>query len=465
MELWRRTNGNMVMIFALTLVPIVMMIGFGIDTSRQHSAAAALQKAVDGAVLSVGRSFSDPDLTDDQRIQVAKDLVAANYTNRGDAVIDPPVVTFPEDDAIRITVTGSIPATTTGIMGMSTLKISASSAGRFTEPSTLDTVLVLDTTGSMDGTPLADLKTAAKAFAQDLLDSTKPDIKMGIVPFAQYVNVGTGYRSADWINVPADYSTPWSSCSISDSDYTDAGCTCDGYDTVTHTNAETGATTSWTECTSWTCPGTPPTSSCTSGSDDYTWYGCVRSRATPYDIEDTRWDIDAEGFLGKSEFDCPTAITALTNNKGTILSEIDGLSARGWTYIPAGLAWGKRVLSPVAPFDEAMDDTSFAALRGRKLLVLMSDGANTRSLASSGFHTETDVSAANTRTLAACNDIKDDGIDIFVIAFNVTDTDTISMLQSCASTFEHYSAATDLASLTAAFKAAGESVSDIVLFE
>ncbi len=466
MGLWRRTNGNMAMIFALALVPIVMVIGFSIDSSRQYSAATALQKAVDAAVLSAAQSFTDTSLTEEQRIQLAKDLVNSNFSGHEDVTLNVPVVTFPETNAIRIAVSGSIPTTATSLMGVSDLDINGSAAARWTSPSTLETVLVLDTTGSMEGTPLADLKTAAQTFVQDLIDPERPDIRVGIVPFAQYVNVGTGYRSADWINVPADYSKPYSHCSVDEDDYEDAGCSCVSQATHSWTDPETGETSTWTSCASWSCPSGEPEEECASGAKDFTWYGCVRSRAMPYDIQDTRWDIDAEGFLGTNSNDCPSAITPLTNVQGTLTSEINALVARGWTYIPAGLAWGRRVLSPEAPFDEAMDAATFASKKGKRLMILMSDGANTKSLdTDDGFHTDEDVDAANARTLAACTEVKNAGIDLFVIAFNLTDPDTITMLQTCASTFEHYSAATDLASLTDAFEAASASVSSIALYD
>ncbi|MEM7767151.1 MAG: pilus assembly protein [Pseudomonadota bacterium] len=457
MSFWGKKNGNVAMIFALVLVPVVAIIGFGIDTSRQHSAAQQLQQAVDGAVLSSARMMIDTTLTQTEREALATTLVLANFADKDDVTLEAPVVTFPEPNAIRISVAGTMPSTATSVIGVSTLDIAASAGARFTSPSVIEAALVLDVTGSMDGGPIADLTTAAKAFVGDLLDTSRPDIKIGLVPFAEHVNVGIGNRNADWIDVPADYSTTENVC-------TDTGCVCTSETTTSWTHHETGAPMTGTSCTNWDCSSS--TEVCEDDTDTFEWYGCVKSRAKPYNVQDTRWDIDADGFLEQNPGDCPSdAIVPLTNVENTLDTAIDGLTANGSTYIPAGLAWGQRVLSPDAPFIGAMDAATFASNNGKKLLVLMSDGANTRSLNTDGKHTLSNVADANTETLAACTEIKTSGIDIFVIAFNVSDADTITMLQSCATTFTHYSAVTDLASLTAAFKSAAASVGDVVLFD
>ncbi|MEM0987164.1 MAG: TadE/TadG family type IV pilus assembly protein [Pseudomonadota bacterium] len=456
MRFWNNAKGNMAMIMALSIVPILGVVGFGLDATRQHSAAKSLQSAVDAAVLSAARLTIDDTLTDADRTAAASSFLRTNF-NIGDATLETPVVTFPEAGAIHISVQGQIPTTASSLLGVQTLQIAASSGARFAAPSVVEAVLVLDTTNSMSGTPLADLKTAANQFVSDLLDPERPDVKVGIVPFAEHVNVGLSNRSADWIDVPADYSTTEEHC------YMD-GCTCTGEETNTWTDPETGATHSSTSCASWDCSSA--TEVCEDRTRTYEWFGCVKSRAEPYNNQDTRWDIDAEGFLTRGRDDCPTSeVLPMTNSPTALNAAIDGLTAQDMTYIPAGLAWGLRVVSPTEPFIGSMSDADFEAENGRRLVVLMSDGANTRSLAADGKHSGSDVAAANAQTLLACDEIKAAGVDLFVIAFNVTDPSTTTMLQNCATTFTHYSAVTDLAGLTEAFQSAAASVGDVMLFD
>ena len=63
-----------------------------------------------------------------------------------------------------------------------------------------EVALVLDTTKSMEGARLAELKRAARKFL-DTIDASLPDndanaFKVAIVPFSEYVNVGLGRRAA-----------------------------------------------------------------------------------------------------------------------------------------------------------------------------------------------------------------------------------------------------------------------------
>jgi len=65
----------------------------------------------------------------------------------------------------------------------------------------LEVAMVLDNTGSMAGTKLSTLKTAASNFVDTLSSaaarSADPDaVKIGLVPFSMTVKVGSGYQGA-----------------------------------------------------------------------------------------------------------------------------------------------------------------------------------------------------------------------------------------------------------------------------
>ena len=117
------------------------------------------------------------------------------------------------------------------------------------------------------------------------------------------------------------------------------------------------------------------------------------------------------------------------------------------TYIPAGLMWGWRVLSGQAPYEGGAAE--------KKYVVLMSDGANTRS-PNYPYHNGSDVSNANQITRDVCSAIEAEGIEIFTIAFQVSDTATEGLLQDCATDGGGYFDADSMAALVRAF----EKVSD-----
>jgi len=134
------------------------------------------------------------------------------------------------------------------------------------------------------------------------------------------------------------------------------------------------------------------------------------------------------------------------------------MSVRGDTYIPAGLTWAYRLMTPDAPF------TNTGAFKGAfnegtfKSIVLMSDGANSRSPryrnnpSIGKDHYGGNQNKANQYTAEACAEIKSKGIEIYTIAFEVTDDDTIDMLGLCATSPDHAYVATDAAKLKDTFK-------------
>jgi Flp pilus assembly protein TadG len=75
-----------------------------------------------------------------------------------------------------------------------------------------------------------------------------------------------------------------------------------------------------------------------------------------------------------------TPITALTNSESTIVAAIDALQPTGNTDVTEGLAWGWRTITNGAPFTEGVVDTNRAV---DKVIIVMTDGANTYSAANS----------------------------------------------------------------------------------
>ena len=86
----------------------------------------------------------------------------------------------------------------------------------------------------------------------------------------------------------------------------------------------------------------------------------------------------AKPIPGLPNVKCSRPLTRLTNVKADQLAAIDALTAMGETYIPAGLVWGWRTLSTEVPFQDGAPNTP--GTRARKILVLMTDGENTRSV-------------------------------------------------------------------------------------
>jgi hypothetical protein len=99
------------------------------------------------------------------------------------------------------------------------------------------------------------------------------------------------------------------------------------------------------------------------------------------------------------------------------------------------------------PFTEAR------AKRVRKAMVLMTDGANTRSNFAYGYHEGADVPTAVTTMLTLCDNIKQAGIHLYTVAFDiaVAERAVIDQLRACASGSGSAFAADDGTALVQAF--------------
>jgi Mg-chelatase subunit ChlD len=174
------------------------------------------------------------------------------------------------------------------------------------------------------------------------------------------------------------------------------------------------------------------------------------------------------------------ALTPLTNEKGALNSAIGQLEAKGYTNIHEGVMWGWRTLSPGAPFTEGK---SYSDQRNRKIMVVMTDGANTFPTANNmndswysayGYASENRlgnnltngyqlVAAMNQRTLEACANAKAARITVYTIAFDIDDNATRTMLRNCASSPSMAFTPSSTSDMIAAFVAIGKNINELRL--
>jgi Mg-chelatase subunit ChlD len=196
------------------------------------------------------------------------------------------------------------------------------------------------------------------------------------------------------------------------------------------------------------------------------WNGCVGSRAYPLNVRDEA-PTSSTLYPGIMNVSCPSAITPLTADKATVTGALSKMVTTGETYIPAGLMWGFATLSSQAPFTDAVP---YSDKRVKKALVLMTDGANTKSLSAiSGMpglpgHNGSNVTQANTYTTELCTNIKAQGITVYTIAFGVTDPTTLTRLRDCASEPGMAYTPTSASQLSLAFKEIAEALRTLSIY-
>lgn len=434
-------RGSLMPIAALCFIPMIGVVAMAIDYGRTATVKNQLQYALDAAALGAARTLmiqgGDP-------AQTANDYLATNFTMQVNGLT--PAVTAKVTGNATVTVSGTVdvPTTFAQVLGFSSLNVSLQSVAKFGLGSA-EIALVLDNTGSMSGAKLDGLKQAANSLVDVLFtpQNASQSLKIGLVPFTYYVNVGTNNRNAAWMNVPNDTSSTTNQC-------------WDTYPNAVYSNPVTTTGVCYNDgvgspCTytNYTVDWGTPVQACGPVTNSDTWNGCVGSRAYPLDTNDV---ADASNRVpGIMNAWCSSPIQRLSNSPAQVKNQIDAMVATGETYIATGLLWGWRVLSPNAPFADGAANSADV----RKIMVLMTDGANTKS-PNYPDHEGGDVTLADQLTAELCANIKSAGITIYTIAFAVTDVATSDRLAACSSGPPFTYSATTVTQLQDAFKSIGD---------
>ena len=404
-------RGNVAIIFGMLAIPIFAIAGSAVDFGRAVNMQRELTNSIDAAALAAGAAFS---IGTADRVQLAKDYFNENFKPAGNATINEPTITI-VDKKITITITGTIDTTFLGVMGISSINV-ASSNEITLKAKKLEVVLALDTTGSMSGSKISTLRSSGKDLVDYLYtgENAADNVKMGIVPFADFVNIDTANQNAAWVTLDNS----------------------DNY----YCQLVAGGKNYWSYNNNCNYYQSNPGS----------WKGCVRYRDDPNHVN----DAPAAGSNKMTGIYGPCGIEAmmpLSNDETALKQKIDDLGANGWTYVPAGLSWAWRLLSPNEPYTDvkAYDDDEWV-----KAVVLMTDGANTLNFGYTGAN-------ANSQTAVLCENMKALGITIFSVAFQISSSSTKQLIENCASGATNYYDASDNAALQSAFNSIGEKLSEL----
>lgn len=444
--------------FALVLIPLVAAAGIAIDMYRLNDTRTALANASDAAVLSSARAkLINPAMTDAEAAQIARKMFDANTKNLSHlAISDFEFEKIEPDDVFRITAKAKLDTTLLRIAGRKTLDIDILSEARAGEPRDLEVVLVLDNTGSMNGQKMTDLKSAASDLVDKIMADAGNQTKVGVVPFARHVNIGLSFASAPWLQIPPDGVWNENVCTVDAAAATSSGCS-----EVNTTCYSDGSPYS---CKQWQCPSGDPPTNCSITPHPTTWYGCVGSRNHPNNIEDDDYLSERiPGVLNAGGPDCPQEITAMTTTKSVVENAIVAMSVGGETYVPGGLFWGHALISSDEPFTQGKTDAAMQAAGGAKAIVLMTDGENTASPDDWGAHYDSNRTEANDYTEEMCDEIKSKNIQLYTIAFDVSDAAVTNLLRDCATAPDKFYDAADSGQLAAAFKSIANSLVELAL--
>ncbi|MBV1692870.1 MAG: VWA domain-containing protein [Hyphomicrobiales bacterium] len=430
----RDRTGSTAMIFAIGAVGLVGMVGLSLDYARMMRVKTSLQTSLDAAVVAAAAVKSSK--TGDPMATLSE-FFARNWNDKQAASTPSPLVIENSEETLRASATADVNMTFSRVLGFQTIPVAAVSEARSGLQKT-EIALAVDNTGSMAGSKLDALKDAAKLMVSEVYSKPQADsrIKFGVVPFSEYVNVGTKYRGSPWLSVPND-STSYQ-CWSETPEISRTNCR-----TMTGTGSNDGVPFTYTYEQCDVTYGAPVTKC---GNIDSVWRGCVGSRDSPEDRDVVA--SAAKPVPGLMDVWCNSPLQRLTNDRTEIDARIEEFVASDETYVPAGMMWGWRVLSNTGPFGDGAPTTG--AGRARKVLVLMTDGENTRSL-NAPFHNGSSKANADALTKALCTSVKAANIEIYTVAFDVADSATRNMLRDCASAPGYFFDAKSSADLREAF--------------
>ena len=389
-------RGAVAMVFGIGLVAIVMMVGLAIDGARTYNVANRVGAALDASALA-GAKLLNGNATDTDVTNAAVATLHAELTHLhvGGVTMENPVVSIDRPNS-AVTVSGAVSVGTMfgRVAGVPSLTFNKSATTVY-DLAKLEVVLALDITGSMNQIPAGDTVsklTTLKAVATNVVTSLYAQA-------ATESNIRIGI-------------VPWSN-SVNAGRYASAASS-QGENTST----------------------------------------CLTERIGGADVTDAAPSgLNYAGTLPSGSA-CPTdAIVPMVgkSQSSTINSLINGFTATSGTAGHIGTAWAWYMISPnwtIWPSASTPDPYHTPTVKN---VIILTDGIfNTDYVGGSNVGGYDTVSYQLFQQ--NCLGMRAAGINVYTIAFDLTDATAVANLQQCVVAGNYFSAS-NAATLQAAFSA------------
>jgi Flp pilus assembly protein TadG len=376
-------GGTAAILFGLAIVPILAFSGGVVDFARRADLRTEMQTASDSAALAAARVIQQGQLDRDADIEelraeaedAARALFLATVTaNGGEAPPEPQIVIT--DSLVRVSADADIPTTFLNVLGIDTLEAVTMSEVGLPEPIIVEIALVLDYSGSMaESDKYIRMTNAATQFIGKVMEDRSDRTKIGIVPFSEFVRA----------QVPGS---------------------------VIRDTAAGDANTMMTACLM---------------NRDYPYSAADSTPSTG--IAGSRWPAaDPAGSECEEHADSGLLVQDLTTDFETLSDALAGMQPTGLTNIALAAEMGWHMLSPNRPFETARD---YSDEDLRKVLILLTDGMQTVEALGPGGTSST--LEADEVTGEVCDGMDAAGIQVFTIAYDVSDPHVQDLLANCAS--------------------------------
>ncbi|MEO8115649.1 MAG: TadE/TadG family type IV pilus assembly protein [Phenylobacterium sp.] len=428
----RDERGVTAVLFALAfaiLAPVALGV-FDIYTASEQR--GKLQDALDAAALYAARSSAQTDAAIDD---LGDKALAANLQLAGGGTLTASDFHL-VGNKIVASATVQLPALTP-MLAANPLVSASSEVTR--AGYNLEVSLVLDTTGSMSGSRVTDLKAAANSLVDLVVSDAQAPYysKVAIVPYSMGVNVGS-YANA-----------------VRGTPTAGTGNNVAGFTSIKFT-AQDG-----------TLNQTFNVSNCVSertGLDAYT--DASPSLVTPATLLGYNYPAPGNGCIA-------AAMMPMSSDKVALHAKIGTLAAGGSTAGHVGIAWGWYLVSPNWGFlfPAASRPAAYGTDHLLKVVVLMTDGAynssyckgviaqsSTSGSGSTSNHINCNApnGSAYAQSAQLCTAMKARGVIVYTVGFDLgSDPNATTLVNNCATDAQHVYLPATGASLQTAFQAIG----------
>lgn len=445
----RDERGTVAVMFAPISLMLIVSVGAAVDYTSIASTRSTVQDVVDamalastrGLLISEAEARREARRVFDSNIDELPDIVNASFNQNSDLDLTDTV----QSRAVQATVHVQVNTFFSGVLSLNQVNFDVVSRSEINDSKT-EIVLVLDVSGSMRGTKIATLRTAAADFMSIIFGerATSDTLRVSVIPYSGNVRFPANYIS--WLNRDTENRNNFTGC------FQPMGARREVF----------------------------------SGANDPDEIG--RQQMSLFSgIGDMRRDfLDNDNrffpsfprshgaFQGNparpnNDGNClrrpENTILAFSNNRDALIRHVRGLNTEGLTATDLAMSWARRFTHQswrgrfleTVQYPENRDETN-------KIVILMTDGqinhgSNNANRAGHGYSN----GQANNFFNTLCSAIKIDGPEIYTIGYDIRNGQVLGQLQACATTTtEHYFNPT-VANLRGAFEAIAQSITELRL--
>jgi len=183
-------KGAVAVLFWIMLVIIIAFAALAVDVGAWFVARAELSKSIDAGALAGAKNISNPFAV---ATDVAEEFAHENFRGGSAWTVGTPTFDASMEGTNRVSVGGSVNTESyfARVFGVDVVIVNNSAVA---SKNAVEIMLVLDRSGSMDGDPIRDLKTAARSFVS-FFEDTQDEDRMGLISFAKGVTVNVSLRT------------------------------------------------------------------------------------------------------------------------------------------------------------------------------------------------------------------------------------------------------------------------------